>query len=221
MENWLKKNQCTGCGACKNICPKGAIKMEMDSSGFMYPVIDNNLCINCGLCKKTCPILEKFKPNRFDKPNVYATWSKNEKNRYISTSGGMFFELAKYVIENDGYVIGARYDENNMVEHFLVNDIDGLELLRQSKYLQSNTKNIFNEAKDILKSGKTLLFSGTPCQIAGLLKFLKKDYDNLITVEFICRGVNSPKAYKCWLSEIEMLENSKGGKFLQDVQGLI
>lgn len=209
MEVWLRKDQCTGCGACSNICPKGAIKMVEDDCGFKYPEIDKNLCINCGLCKNTCPIVSKYKPNRLDKPIVYATWSKDEKNRYISTSGGMFFELAKYVIENNGFVIGARYNEDNMVEHYLVNDLKGLESLRQSKYLQSDTKNIFKEALEVLKNNKLLLFAGSPCQIAGLLKFLRKDYDNLITVEFICRGVNSPKAYKAWLSEIEHLENSK------------
>ncbi len=209
MKVWLKKSQCTGCGACSNICSRGAIKMVEDDCGFKYPVIDKNLCIDCGLCKNTCPIVSKYKPNRLVKPKVYATWSNDAKNRYISTSGGMFFELGKYVIEKSGFVIGARYNEDNMVEHYLVNNLEGLEFLRQSKYLQSDTKNIFKETLDALKTKKLVLFAGTPCQIASLLKFLKKDYENLITVEFICRGVNSPKAYKAWLSEIENLENSK------------
>lgn len=209
MKIWLKKNQCTGCGACSNICPKGAIEMIEDECGFKYPVINQSKCINCGLCKKTCPIVSKFESNRLNEPKVYATWSKDEENRYISTSGGMFFELAKYIIKNKGYVIGARYNKDNMVEHYLVNDLKGVEELRQSKYLQSDTKNIFKETLETLKSKKLVLFAGAPCQIAGLMKFLKKDYDNLITVEFICRGVNSPKAYRAWLSEIEKLENSK------------
>ncbi len=209
MEIWLKKNECTGCGACSNVCPKGAIKMIEDECGFKYPVIDHTLCINCGLCKKTCPIVSKFETARFDKPSVYATWSKDEENRYISTSGGMFFELAKYVIENKGSVVGARYNKNNLVEHYLVNNLKGLETLRQSKYLQSDTKNIFKDAQEILKNNKLLLFVGSPCQIAGLMKFLKEDYENLITVEFICRGVNSPKAYRSWLEEIENTEAKK------------
>ncbi len=212
MEIWLEKNKCTGCGACSNICPKGAIKMVEDDCGFKYPIIDKELCVDCGLCKSTCPIVSKYEPNRLNKPIVYATWSNDAENRYISTSGGMFFELAKYIIEHNGFVVGARYNKDNMVEHYLVNNLIELESLRQSKYLQSDTKNIFKETLNAIKTKKLVLFAGSPCQIAGLLKFLKKEYDNLITVEFICRGVNSPKAYRSWLSEIESLENSKVSK---------
>ena len=110
MEIWLEKNKCTGCGACSNICPKGAIKMVEDDCGFKYPIIDKELCVDCGLCKSTCPIVSKYEPNRLNKPIVYATWSNDAENRYISTSGGMFFELAKYIIEHNGFVVGARYN---------------------------------------------------------------------------------------------------------------
>lgn len=209
MENWLKKCECTGCGACYNICPKGAIKMVDDKSGFKYPIINKDLCVDCGLCKKVCPVLEKKDTNKYDKPKAYAAWSKNTENRYKSTSGGLFTEIVTPIIENGGFVVGAAYNRENLVEHKIVNDMSGLEELRQSKYLQSDTLKIYKDTKDILEKGNMVTFCGSPCQIAALYKFLKKDYDNLVTIEFICRGMNSPKAYKAWLSEIEKKENKK------------
>lgn len=208
MEFWLKKNQCTGCGACSNICPKGAIKMVEDECGFKYPVIDQYKCINCGLCKKTCPILE-IQSNDKKIQKVYAAWSKDKDNRFISTSGGMFTELAKEIIKQHGYVVGAAYNEQNMVEHRIVNDLQHLEELRQSKYLQSDTLDIYKDTKKLLDANELVAFCGAPCQIAGLYKYLKKDYSNLLTIEFICRGMNSPKAYRFWLKEIENKENKK------------
>lgn len=209
MQFWIKKNECTGCGVCSNICPNRALSMIEDELGFRYPQIDQELCINCGLCKKTCPIISKYCDNKFKEPQVYASWSKNANNRFMSTSGGIFFEIAKNVILEHGYVVGAAYDKDNMVEHIVVDNIIDLEKLRQSKYLQSNTKQIYSETKKILEKNGRVAFAGAPCQIAGLYSFLKKKYDNLITIEFICRGVNSPKAYKSWLNEIEKKENKK------------
>ena len=209
MKIWLDKKDCTGCSACYNICPKNAISMEEDECGFKYPKIDQEKCINCGLCKKTCPIVAKSIQIRYDKPIVYAGWSRDKETRYSSTSGGLFTELTKPIIETGGYVVGACYDEDNMVEHKIVNDLSELKKLSQSKYLQSNTKDIYIQTKKILDSGKVVVFCGAPCQIAGLYKFLKRKYDNLLTIEFICRGMNSPKAYKSWLSEIESNENKK------------
>lgn len=209
MKICISKKVCTGCGACSNICPKKAIKMLEDETGFKYPIIDNDLCVNCGLCKKTCPIMQEIHNKKSEKPEVYAAWSKDKDIRFNSTSGGAFTEIAKQIIKNNGYVIGAKYNQENLVEHAIVNNEEGLEELRQSKYLQSDTKNIYNDTKKILDKGNLVAFCGSPCQIAGLYKFLRKEYQNLLTIEFICRGMNSPKAYKAWLSEIENKNNKK------------
>ena len=209
MEIWLEKKDCTGCSACANICPKNAIEMVEDENGFKYPKINHEKCIDCGLCKKTCPIVEKFRQNRYERPNAYAGWSKDESVRYTSTSGGLFTEITKPIIENGGYVVGAAYNENNMVEHKIVNDLKGLEELKQSKYLQSDIKDVYKDVKKILNDNKEVAFCGSPCQVAGLLNYLQKEYTNLLTIEFICRGMNSPKAYRAWLSEIETNENKK------------
>lgn len=149
---------------------------------------------------------------RFDKPETYAVWSKNEKTRYNSTSGGAFTEFAKIILATDGYVAGAQYNKECLVEHTLVSDFDGIEILRQSKYLQSNLKDVYKEVKEKLVKGKLVGFCGAPCQVAGLYAFLGKEYDNLFTMDFICRGMNSPKAYKAWLKEVEEQEKSKAIK---------
>ncbi len=209
MEFWIKNTQCTGCGACINICPVGAIKAVTDNCGFKHPIIDIEKCINCGQCKQTCPILKKLETNKSTKPNVFACWSKDKNVRYKSTTGGMFTEFAKNIIIKGGYVAGAAYGDNNMVIHKIVSDFKGIEELRQSKYIQSDTLMIYQEVKKLLINGKLVAFAGAPCQVAGLYKFLKNDYDNLFTIEFICRGMNSPKAYRAWLDEIQKTEEKK------------
>ena len=209
MEIWLEKKDCTGCGACKNVCPKGAIEMVQGDDGFKYPSINQNKCINCGLCKKTCPILGKAILDRLDTPLAFAGWSKDENTRFTSTSGGIFTELTKPIINKNGYVVGASYNEENLVEHKIANNFLELDNLKQSKYLQSDTKNIYQGTKKLLDNDKTVAFCGSPCQIAALYKFLKKDYPNLLTIEFICRGMNSPKAFKAWMSEIENRKRKK------------
>ena len=209
MEMWIEKKDCTGCGACSNICPVNAIKMVEDECGFMYPKIDNEKCINCGACKRTCPVFEKRKNSNYEKPKVYAGWSKDENTRYTSTSGGMFTEFTLPLVNEGGYVIGAAYDDNNMVKHIAVNNKTGLEKLKQSKYVQSKTGNIYKETKLLLDENKKVAFCGAPCQIVGLKNFLKKDYEHLLTIEFICRGMNSQKAYRMWLKQIENKENKR------------
>ncbi len=144
-----------------------------------------------------------------NRPDTYAVWSKNQDTRYNSTSGGAFTEFAKEIINVGGYVAGAQYDENCMVEHTMVSDVEGIEKLRQSKYVQSRLGDIYIQVKSKLLEKRIVGFCGSPCQVAGLYTFLGKNYDNLITMEFICRGMNSPKAYKAWLKEEEQKENSK------------
>ncbi len=199
---WLKENQCTGCAACLNACPCGAIEMKKDKYGFCYPQI-NEKCIECNLCEKVCSRRKEYVENNREIPKLYAAWSKQESVRFTSTSGGAFSELANVILRQGGVVVGAQYSGNNLVEHKVVDTIEGLERIKQSKYIQSNIGSVYREIKSLLLSGKIVGFSGAPCQVAGLYAFLGKKYDNLITIDFICRGVNSPKAYRAWLDEIE------------------
>ena len=149
---------------------------------------------------------------RFTKPDTYAVWSRNNDIRFNSTSGGTFSEFARAIIAEDGLVVGAKYNNQNLVEHAIISDYAGIEELRQSKYLSSFVGDVYKRVKDALIEGKLVAFCGSPCQVAGLYSFLGKEYDNLFTMDFICRGMNSPKAFKSWLNEVEKQENSKATK---------
>lgn len=146
---------------------------------------------------------------RFMVPDTYAVWSKNQDTRYCSTSGGAFTEFAKVIIANGGLVVGAKYNSENLVEHDLIDNCEDIEKLRQSKYMSSSMGEIYKRVKAELITGKLVAFCGSPCQVAGLYSFLQKEYDNLFTMDFICRGMNSPKAFKAWLSEIVQKEESE------------
>lgn len=200
---------CTGCFACMNTCPVDAVKVESDSQGFLCPVIDKSKCVSCGKCAESCPILREKKETIYSEPKCYAAWSKDENIRFQSTSGGVFTHLAQSVIEDGGTVVGARYKSDQLVEHALIRKKEEIEQLRQSKYVQSEIGFIFREIEKELKSEKTLLFVGTPCQCAGLKAFLEKDYENLFLCDFICRGVNSPLVYVKYLRELEEKYGSK------------
>lgn len=141
-------------------------------------------------------------------PDTYAVWSKNDDIRYRSTSGGAFSEFAKAVLADGGLVCGAKYNDQNLVEHVIVDSYAGIEEIRQSKYMSSSMGDIYKQVKDVLRQGRLVAFCGSPCQVAGLYSFLGKEYDNLFTMDFICRGMNSPKAFKAWLKEIEEQEGS-------------
>ncbi len=208
IKMWIQPDDCTGCGACANICPKQAIEMQEDNCGFVHPVIGKN-CVDCGMCEKTCHTRLKLSNNNINDMKVFSAYSKDEINREISTSGGVFFELAKKMIIDKGIVYGAAYDDDNNVKHIRCKTIEDLNRIRQSKYVQSIIGNIYTLVKKDLQVQKKVLFCGTPCQVAGLKAFLNKEYDNLYTVDFLCRGINSPKAYRCWLSEQEIKNNDK------------
>lgn len=199
---------CTGCAACMNCCPVDAIEMKSDLEGFLCPKIDIIKCIDCGKCAKICPVL-KESTKIVGEPKCYAAWSKDENIRYQSSSGGIFTHLAQTVIAKGGVVVGARYRNDNLVEHVVIRDAEGIEMLRRSKYVQSEIGFVFREIKNELSDGKLLLFAGTPCQCAGLRAYLEKDYDNLILCDFICRGVNSPLVYLAYLHELEEKYGSK------------
>lgn len=204
------KTNCMSCAACYNICPTNAIKMVEDNEGFKYPQIDENKCIKCNLCEKVCPNINKIEKNENAKnPTVIAAWSKNNYVRLDSTSGGIFTELAKVLYKEDGYVCGAIYNEKWMVEHFISNDEKDIEKIRSSKYLQSDINDIYKKIKELLEQEKKVLICGSPCQISGLYSFLQKEYENLYTCDFICRGMNSPKIFKKYLENLELKYKSK------------
>lgn len=195
------KEKCTGCYACFNICPKKCIDMKEDEWGYIYPDIDESICINCNLCKKACPSLEtKIKFRLPEK--TFVSWSIDEKDRLSSSSGGAASVISKYIVETGGYVFGAAYDKNLLVKHIGVNTKEGLSKLKESKYTHSSIGASFSEVKSLLIDNKKVLFIGTPCQIAGLLQFLDKGYDNLITIDIICHGVPSNKMLVDYVQEI-------------------
>ncbi|MBQ8182783.1 MAG: Coenzyme F420 hydrogenase/dehydrogenase, beta subunit C-terminal domain [Clostridia bacterium] len=199
----LPTKECTGCSACFHICPKNCIAMVTDKHGFLYSQKNNDLCINCGLCEKICPVLNKEKESDTAQIISYAAKTTDENTRKRSSSGGIFSVIAKKVIENDGIVYGAAFDESFVVNHIGISSVDKLDLLRRSKYVQSNLNNSFVYVKNNLQHGKTVLFTGTPCQVEGLLAHLKKPYDNLITIDFVCHGVPSPDVWEYYKKHLE------------------
>jgi len=211
MEQVLEKRKCMGCSACMNICPVGAIEMHEDKEGFKRPVINQEKCINCGACRRTCPVLNTQTNQALNK--CYACYSKDEHSMANSSSGGIFYLLADYVIKNKGIVIGAAFDKHNKLNHIAINELEDIIHLQGSKYLQSDLRDIFQLIRKNIKD-KLILFVGTPCQVAGLKAFLKKDYDNLITVDIICHGVPSPKLFKKYVTEMEARENQKLVKYI-------
>lgn len=190
-------HQCTACTTCKSICPVQAIIMVENEQGFLYPVIDESKCIECGKCKKVCPI--NSSPAVSSSSDYFAAMSKREDQRLHSTSGGVFSLLAEDVLNSKGVVFGAAYDEQQQVYHRCINSVNDISLLQGAKYVQSDLGDSFTKVKSELDNGRIVLFSGTPCQVAGLKKYLGKDYGNLLTVDLVCHGVPSPKAWNAYL----------------------
>lgn len=202
---------CTGCGACFNVCPAGAIKMIYDPEGFQYPTVDGSLCISCGLCYEKCPSVN---PVPFEKKSECFAVMGPDELRMKSSSGGMFSLLAEKILGKGGYVCGAAYSEDfHKVGHIIVNDEDGLARLRGSKYVQSDTGTVFKEIKALLDDKKDVLFSGCPCQVAGLKNYLGKEYKNLLTVDLVCHGGNSLTAYNSFLDECSQGRDIKSVNF--------
>lgn len=188
------KEKCTGCSACFNVCPKQAITMQSDELGNIYPVIDKSKCINCGLCKKICPQLNdipSIKPQK-----TYALYSKDVKKRMASTSGAAATIFGENIIANGGIVYGvSNLYFNNEFKFIRIDNAKDLDKIKGSKYVHAHVGTAFKDAKKDLIAGKTVMFVGTPCQIAGLKGFLMKDYGNLITVDIICHGVPSQQLF--------------------------
>lgn len=202
------KTKCCGCHACYNICPKKAIEMIEDVKGFKYPNINEDVCVNCNLCEKVCPVLKKIEVN--NNPVSYACYNKNEEVRKNSSSGGIFTLLAEKILEKNGVVYGASFNDAWLVEHIRIDNKDELYKLQTSKYLQSNINDTYKKAKSDLDDNKLVLFTGTPCQVNGFISYLRgKTYDNLYAQDIICHGVPSPKVWEKYLKYREELDGNR------------
>lgn len=211
MINIKNKQDCCGCSACAQRCPKQCITMAEDEEGFLYPKVDISKCIDCYLCEKVCPVINKAEGHEPHK--VLSAINSNEEVRMQSSSGGIFTILAEAIIKKGGLVFGARFDDSWNVVHDYTETIKGLTAFRGSKYVQSQIGELYKQAKGFLDGGRNVLFSGTPCQIAGLKLFLRKNYDNLLTVECVCHGVPSPGLWQQYLKE----QTAKDGRTINNI----
>lgn len=202
-----EREKCCGCAACAQKCPVQAIEMRSDSEGFLYPDISDK-CIDCQQCRLVCPVNSKAK-NPEVVCDVYAVQLKDEKLLQQSTSGGVFILLAKYVLEKGGVVFGAAYDRNMVVKHTAAETMDAVFPMQGSKYVQSEIGDTYKRAEQYLKEERYVLFSGTPCQIEGLIGYLQKEYSNLITLDIICGGTPSPLLFREYLKHVEAKNHSK------------
>ena len=206
MDVIIEKERCSGCGACMASCPKDAISMQRDSEGFDFPHIDETLCIDCGLCQKVCPPLHYAERinKRLDKNSVqrgFAARNKNFEQRLVSSSGSIFAVLAQYVLSMGGAVVGVAYDDKFNAEYKIIESDAELPLIQGSKYLQCKpSREIFKQIREILKTGRNVLFSGFACQVEGLHSFLRKDYDNLVCIDLICMGIPSAEVWQIYLN---------------------
>lgn len=217
MIDIVDKEKCCGCGACEQKCPQKCISLKEDNEGFLYPMINQECCIKCNLCEKVCPILLDRK-SKIQLSSTYAAINPIEKERAESSSGGLFIAFAKYVIKLNGVVFGARFDSDFNVIHDYTEEESELYLFMKSKYVQSKIGACYIKVSQFLKSGKLVLFIGTPCQIAGLHAFLKKDCGKLITVDIICHGVPSPGVWRKYIDEQKIIKENQIGYKITDIQ---
>lgn len=202
----LEKKNCTGCSACSQKCPKSCISMQVDKEGFLYPNVNLDLCIECGICEKVCPVLNTYESH--SPLATYAAINSDSVERTKSSSGGIFITLAKQILEQGGIVFGVRFNDKWQAVFDYIENPEHLYLFCGSKYLQASVEKAYQQVLQFLKEERKVLFSGTPCQIAGLKRFLGKEYDNLVCVDIACHGVPSPKVWELYLSEI-----CRGGSF--------
>ncbi len=203
-------NECSGCGACVHLCPTQAISFAQNAHGFYYPDIDRNKCLQCGVCKKKCPVLNAQAPCAVS-PVAYAAQNLNEQIRTSSSSGGIFTLLAEHVIRQGGIVVGCVLTQDcYAAEHKVITNLKEINALRGSKYIQSRVDIVFPAVKEALENGQLVLFSGTPCQVAGLHAYLTNtNIERLITIDIICHGVPSPVVWKKYVCYWESIKQSK------------
>ena len=208
----IDKHNCCGCEACVQVCPKHCINFTPDNEGFSYPQVDELLCINCGLCENVCPVLHPYDERTPQK--TYAAINKDDEMRMSSSSGGIFTLLAEKTIDDGGVVFGARFEDQWQVVIDVAETKEAVKAFRGSKYLQARVGDSFLRCKQYLELGRKVLFTGTPCQISALHHFLRKDYDNLLAVDFICHGVPSPLIWHRYLVEVVTV----GRSAINDIQ---
>lgn len=205
-------DKCCGCTGCASVCPRGCISMDVDSEGFRYPRVDASRCTDCGACVKACPFASPRPPRK--PAEVYAVWNKDATVRRLSSSGGVFTLLSERAVREGGVVFGARFTPEWKVEIAPAESVEGLAAFRGSKYLQADMGGAYSQARKCLAEGRKVLFCGTPCQVAGLKHFLRRDPDNLLAVDFVCHGVPSPKVWEKYLDEVARA----GRRAIADVQ---
>ena len=209
MSNYFisyEKKDCNGCGVCELKCPKKCITMTEDTEGFLYPVINKEICIHCKICEKTCA---NFNDGNKELAKTYIAINKNEDDRKNSSSGGMYYPIARYVLNNNGVVFGVKYNDDLVVVHDYAESLEDAKLFQGSKYVRSDLNNSYENVKRFLDDERFVLFTGTPCQCKALKVYLKKDYEKLITCEIVCHANPSPKIFKNY---ILALEKSRGKK---------
>lgn len=199
------KRKCCGCEGCRQVCPKQCIAMHRDEEGFLYPAVDEPACIHCNLCDKVCPVLNQSEPQAA--VESFVAKSSDEATKLKSSSGGVFTELAKAVLRAGGVVFGARFDTDWQVVHDYTTTEEDLTAFQGSKYAQSRIGNAYREAEKFLRAGHNVLFSGVPCQIAGLKKYLRKDYPNLLAVDVVCHAVPSPMVWADYIKRFGTKKN--------------
>ena len=212
----LKPTECCGCNGCVQVCPKSCISFDEDKEGFRYPSVDLNKCIGCNLCERVCPVLNV--PSRQNIKKVYAAINEDEKIRIESSSGAVLNSIAEKILKDGGIVFGSIFDNEWEVRHQGIQNLIDIKKIRGSKYLQSRIDNTYKEIKSYLESGYKVLFTGTPCQVAGLNNFLRKKYNNLFCIDFICHGVPSPKVWRHYLKEI--ISKEKLGESIRDIKSV-
>ncbi len=204
MIDSIKQMDCTGCKMCKDICPVDAISYEADKEGVWYPKVDYSKCIRCRKCTKFCPSLSEHRNPDAREAEVYSAWALDDRIRLKSTSGGIFYVLAQEMIEQGGLIAACKYTNNfKSAYHDIGGTIEDLEAFKGSKYFQSDTEGIYKKVKEELKVGRKVLFCGAPCQVAGLNRYVGTNNSDLITVDFICRGINSPMVYRKYIEDCE------------------
>lgn len=197
---YQEKDQCCGCGACGDICPKGAISMER-KDGFLYPMVNVNECVDCGLCQKVCAFRQQ-KQTHSNSIHAYAGRIRDDQVRMESSSGGIFTAVSDHVLNENGVIYGAAYDEVLRVRHHRAEKSLDRDRMRGSKYVQSDTTGIFRQVKEDLRQGKRVLFTGTPCQVAALKAFLGRDEEKLLLIDIVCHGVPSPEVWENFVTFI-------------------